>query len=226
MYSIWVNGENYSDIIQNWSENELALCTMCVLGSFTVSCLNAMYISCNCQLYTEMLLFFYPYRFVFWSDWGSEHKIERARFDGSQRSIVISINIKWPNGLSLDRQAQRLYWVDGSPDFRSIQSIDYYGAYQRQVVSSESGNLYFAFGMAFFNGFVFWSDWSHFSVFSARVNDDTGSLNEMLIQHFLGVRPMQPIVVSTSYPREGGMYTVHNMLLEGEIESNKHNNML
>ena len=142
---------------------------------------------------------------MFWSDWGSQPKIERAHLDGSGRRTVIDSNIKWPNGLSLDRQAQRIYWVDGNLEIRSLQSIDYYGAYERQVVSSESGNLYFPFGAAFFNGFVFWTDWTHFSLFSARVDQDTGSRNEVLIQNFRGARPMQPIVVSTTYPREGGI---------------------
>jgi len=39
---------------------------------------------------------------MFWSDWGEVPKIERAGLDGSHRAAIVSENVKWPNGLTLD----------------------------------------------------------------------------------------------------------------------------
>jgi len=38
---------------------------------------------------------------MYWSDWGSQPKIERASLDASDRIVVVSENILWPNGLTL-----------------------------------------------------------------------------------------------------------------------------
>ena len=38
---------------------------------------------------------------MYWSDWGVRPKIERASLDASDRIVVISENILWPNGLTL-----------------------------------------------------------------------------------------------------------------------------
>jgi len=38
---------------------------------------------------------------MYWTDWGTQPKIERASLDGSDRIVVVSENILWPNGLTL-----------------------------------------------------------------------------------------------------------------------------
>lgn len=47
--------------------------------------------------------FIFYCRWVYWTDWGEPAKIERAGMDGSHRSVVISSDIKWPNGLALGK---------------------------------------------------------------------------------------------------------------------------
>ena len=49
---------------------------------------------------------------MFWTDWGEEPKIERAEMDGSNRSVVVRQNIHWPNGLTIDYSAKKIYWTD------------------------------------------------------------------------------------------------------------------
>ena len=72
---------------------------------------------------------------MYWSDWGSAGKIERAGMDGSSRQLIHS-DLQWPNGLALDYGTQRLYWTDTSAnsieysDFNGANrhvSLDYYG---------------------------------------------------------------------------------------------------
>lgn len=38
---------------------------------------------------------------LYWSDWGSRAKIERAGMDGSHRRVIIDTDIVWPNGMTL-----------------------------------------------------------------------------------------------------------------------------
>ena len=64
---------------------------------------------------------------MFWTDWVqrpsyTSSKIERANMDGSDREVWVSTDLQWPNGLSIDYTANRLYWCDAYVD--RIESID------------------------------------------------------------------------------------------------------
>lgn len=48
---------------------------------------------------------------MYWSDWGSNPRIERAGMDGTHRQTIVSFDVKWPNGLTLDLVQKRVYWV-------------------------------------------------------------------------------------------------------------------
>ena len=39
-------------------------------------------------------------RFLYWSDWGREQKIERSGLDGRDRKTLIA-DLVWPNGLTV-----------------------------------------------------------------------------------------------------------------------------
>lgn len=39
---------------------------------------------------------------IYWTDWGSSPKIERANYAGGSRQTLASTNLKWPNGLAYD----------------------------------------------------------------------------------------------------------------------------
>lgn len=49
--------------------------------------------------------------YMYWTDWGSSPRIERAGMDGTHRQTIVSTNVKWPNGLTLDLERKRVYWV-------------------------------------------------------------------------------------------------------------------
>ncbi len=61
-----------------------------------------------------ILPFFATSRLMFWTDWGSYPRIERAHLDGSGRVAIVSNNLDYPNGLAIDYELERLYWCDGS----------------------------------------------------------------------------------------------------------------
>ena len=46
------------------------------------------------------------FRTIYWTDWGSSPKIEKAGYDGSNRQTIASTGLKWPNGLAFDYQGK------------------------------------------------------------------------------------------------------------------------
>ena len=66
---------------------------------------------------------------MYWSDWGSDGRIEKAGMDGSQRASIVT-GVTWPNGLSIDFDLQRLYWTDAGR--KTIEHSDLHGG-NRQV---------------------------------------------------------------------------------------------
>ena len=58
-------------------------------------------------------------RYMYWTDWGEVPKIEKAGMDGSDdsRSVLIDEDIVWPNGLTIDYDDSKLYWVDAKLSF-------------------------------------------------------------------------------------------------------------
>ena len=49
---------------------------------------------------------------MFWADSGAHPAIERARLDGSERTVLLNKSIAMPHGLSIDYETDRLYWCD------------------------------------------------------------------------------------------------------------------
>lgn len=62
---------------------------------------------------------------MFWTDWGEVPKIERASMDGDirTRKVIVSERIFWPNGLTVDFDNRKLYWVDGKLKFIEVRSV-------------------------------------------------------------------------------------------------------
>lgn len=53
---------------------------------------------------------------MYFTDWGTVGRIERATFDGRDRVAIHNTNLIWPNALTLDIPAQTMYWADASLD--------------------------------------------------------------------------------------------------------------
>lgn len=97
---------------------------------------------------------------MYWTDWGASPKIERAGMDASNRTVIISTNLTWPNGLAIDYSTERLYWADAS-----IKTIEYgnFDGSGRQVDMSSLVKLICSSFFLRFNFYSFFSiegfDW-------------------------------------------------------------------
>ena len=94
-------------------------------------------------------------RKMYWSDWHSPAKIEVANMDGTGRRILVQGGgLSWPNGLSIDYNARKLYWADARTD--SIECVDFNGSNRTVILQGVTH----PFGLDVHDGFIYWTDWS------------------------------------------------------------------
>lgn len=102
---------------------------------------------------------------MYWTDWGANSKIERAGMDGTHRTAIVSYDVKWPNGLTLDLVKERVYWVDAK--LNVISSCNYDGT-GRKVVLYSAETLRHPFSITTFEDHVYWTDWDKEAVYKAN----------------------------------------------------------
>lgn len=63
---------------------------------------------------------------MFWTDWApGDPSVNRAELDGSNvRRLFEKPLVEWPNGVTVDHIAERIYWVDASKDYIASANLD------------------------------------------------------------------------------------------------------
>ena len=84
---------------------------------------------------------------------------------GKQRGVLVNSGLQWPNGLTLDNQKNRLYWVDGS--YHKLEYLDLI-TNNRVVLISSSIVLPYSFGLTLLGDYLYWTDWQLKSVYRAK----------------------------------------------------------
>lgn len=75
---------------------------------------------------------------MFWTNWNEQYpSIMRATLAGANVLVIISTDIRTPNGLAIDHRAEKLYFSDATLD--KIERCEYDGS-QRYVSSIISFN--------------------------------------------------------------------------------------
>ncbi|XP_035692681.1 low-density lipoprotein receptor-related protein 4-like [Branchiostoma floridae] len=92
--------------------------------------------------------------YMYWTDWGSNDRIDRAAMDGSGHTTIIS-NLTDPNMITIDYSGNRLYFCDGGE--HSIFSTDLLGNDKRRLLYLPSDYL---FGIAIDDNSIYWSSWT------------------------------------------------------------------
>ena len=62
--------------------------------------------------------------YMYWTDWGSSPHIGRAGMDGSRPGPLIADRLGWPNALTIDHEAGRLFWADAREDYIGVADLD------------------------------------------------------------------------------------------------------
>lgn len=89
--------------------------------------------------------------------------------DPNTRQILVYKNIRWPNGLAIDYQTERLWWVDAK--LANIESVNLDGTDRRTIISSPDSTLGHPFSLAVFGESIFWTDWSQKVIYQSTKKD-------------------------------------------------------
>jgi len=107
----------------------------------------------NDQIELRSLAVYPEKQYIYWADWGSEPKIERANLMGEERTTILSHeHVKWTSSIAVDPTIERIFWVDMSS--HRICSSDIHGKDKREIVSG----LTSPYGVAVFEDYVYWTD--------------------------------------------------------------------
>ncbi|XP_052866430.1 low-density lipoprotein receptor-related protein 8 isoform X1 [Anopheles cruzii] len=129
---------------------------------------------------------------MYWSDWGTTPRIERAGMDGTHRQVIVSYEVKWPNGITLDLVRKRVYWVDAK--LNVISSCNYDGS-QRTVILYSADYLRHPFSITTFEDHIYWTDWDKEAVFKANkfTGKDVEPVTAMhMLQHPMTIHVYHP----------------------------------
>lgn len=113
-----------------------------------------------------MAILFFSFRWMFWTDWGSPPKIERASLAGVDRTVLVDLSSSsqyWPNAIFVDYTEDRVYWIDAFNDV--IDSTDLHGHNRRML----SGSIHPSqntnpFDFTVYGDTLYWSDWNTDSI--------------------------------------------------------------
>ena len=132
------------------------------------------------------------HRWLYWTDWGEVAKIERISMDGSNssRQTLLSTDLVWPNGLTLDYSTQTLYWADAS--LNKIESSQVDGS-NRILLTTYS--ILHPFALTYYNRHLYWSDWESDQISTTKVSSPD---NTSILVSSLHTEPMGLEVVATS----------------------------
>ncbi|KAH9504658.1 Low-density lipoprotein receptor- protein 2 [Bulinus truncatus] len=98
---------------------------------------------------------------MYWTDWGSEPKIEKCGMNGQNRKTIVTRNVMWPNGLTIDYIQKRLYWVDAKLHMIVSSNLD---GEDNKIVLKSHYHLGHPFSVTVFEDNLYWTDWSTNSV--------------------------------------------------------------
>ncbi|XP_047534155.1 sortilin-related receptor-like isoform X1 [Vanessa atalanta] len=110
--------------------------------------------------------------YLFWTDWDRySPSVSRSNLDGTDvKKLFTRPIVQWPNGITIDQMADRIYWVDAMEDY--IASADLNGQYFRRILWNDE-KVSHPFAVAVLKNKMYWDDWKAKSIFIA--DKDTGA---------------------------------------------------
>lgn len=111
--------------------------------------------------------------YMFWTDWAPGNaSVSRANLDGSDvKRLFVEPTVEWPNGITIDHIAERIYWVDARQDY--IGSSDFDGKKFKKIISKNE-RVSHPFAVAVFKDNMYWDDWKQSMIFVADKDHGVG----------------------------------------------------
>eukprot|EP00795_Rhopilema_esculentum_P005428 gene5428-601_t len=130
--------------------------------------------------------------YLYWTDWGSQAGIERIGMDGdnSTRQHLISDNIVWPNGLTLDFAQNKMYWVDSKLKRLEVANMDGSG---RKLLAHNTLNKPFA--LTNFEDNLYWTDWETKGIRTMNKFKEPYEVKTFSMNHMspMGIKVLHPL---------------------------------
>lgn len=111
--------------------------------------------------------------YMFWTDWAPGNaSVSRANLDGTDvKRLFIKPTVEWPNGITIDHIAERIYWVDARADY--IGSSDLDGKRFKKIIANDE-RVSHPFAVAVFKDNMYWDDWKQSMIFVANKDHGVG----------------------------------------------------
>ena len=135
---------------------------------------------------------------MYWTDTGSVDKIETASMDGTSRQILHFTSLTDPYGLTLDVDAQVLYWADISRNL--IERSDTDGSNRATLTSRMTPDPYF---LTYYDGRLYWGDFTYNRLLSTSVSAPD---NVVFFGPSLGADVYDIKVISPEKQRQGNSF--------------------
>ncbi|VVD00885.1 unnamed protein product [Leptidea sinapis] len=101
--------------------------------------------------------------YIYWTNTNiTKPTIECARFDGTERKVIIDKDIHMPVSIAVDQRTERLYWADDKEGIHySIESSDLIGEDRKKILA---GTYHQPNALAVSKDSIYWVDWGYKSV--------------------------------------------------------------
>ncbi|XP_043284191.1 sortilin-related receptor-like isoform X2 [Venturia canescens] len=116
--------------------------------------------------------------YMFWTDWAvGNASVSRANLDGTNiKRLFTKGTVEWPNGITIDHIAERIYWVDAREDY--IGSSDFDGKRFKKIIHSDE-RVSHPFAVAVYKGDMYWDDWKQLMIFIADKDRGVGKTSTL-----------------------------------------------
>ncbi|KAL4708620.1 hypothetical protein ACJJTC_001059, partial [Scirpophaga incertulas] len=96
--------------------------------------------------------------YLYYTSWHLQAYIGKIGMDGSNFTVILNWeqDIAWPNALTIDYFADRIYWADAHLDY--VASADLEGRHRHVVLSGKT--VPHVFALSLFDDEIYWTDWN------------------------------------------------------------------
>ena len=120
--------------------------------------------------------------------------------DGSNRGIIISQDIHWPNGLTIDFSAKKMYWTDANLFY--IAKANYDGSNREKIVTTPMPiQCGYPFALTLYENKIYWTDWKTRGIRST--NKNSGTRCQMVLSNAYSPVDIQAFEPRRQLPRSG-----------------------